>query len=79
MCESAQLCHLSTLSFQGQARKQGCSFLYEKTTFPLGPKEALYNCYLIHSVPLCSKFAPITIRGLGASLQLLLLDDLMFL
>lgn len=44
---------------------------------PLGPKEAL--CYLIHSVPLCSKFAPVTIGGLGASLQLLFLGDFMFL
>lgn len=57
----------------------GQKTLYENKTFPLGPKEALYNRYLIHSVPLCSKFATIAIGRLGPSLQLLLLDDLMFL
>lgn len=66
-------------SLQGQARKQGCPFIFEKGAFPLRLKEAFHSWYLIHSVLLCSKFAPIAIRCLGASLQLLLLDDLMFL
>lgn len=63
----------------GSGQKTGMLSPWCKKASSNKPREVLYNCYLIHSVLLCSKFAPIAIGGLGASLQLLLLDDFMFL